>query len=181
MRWLVLIIISVAVLLCIFFLLPKHRAVASVKFRVDDLAPYHWIPRIYTCHGKNINPEIEILHLPPGTRYYAVLLYDPDAPGGTFYHWLLFDVPASIHVIPPGLPKQFRTDYGYQGYNDFGWLGYGGPCPPPGKPHHYHFLVLALKAKIPPKPYRPKQFLDLVQQYVVGKGEVVLLYGTSKS
>lgn len=103
------------------------------------------IPKKYTCDGQNISPELAWENLPDGTISVAVLLEDPDAPGGTFTHWLMYDLPLGMQTVAEGVPAAGEIPGGgLQGLNDFGKVGYGGPCPPPGRPHRYIFRVLAL-------------------------------------
>jgi Raf kinase inhibitor-like YbhB/YbcL family protein len=103
----------------------------------------------FGCKGKNISPELHWSGAPEGTKSFALMVHDPDAPTGSgFWHWVVYDIPAGVDHLPaeagdpkkPGLPKG-----AVQGRTDFGTVGYGGPCPPPGTPHHYHFKLFALK------------------------------------
>src|SRR5438874_1751555 len=91
------------------------------------------IPVEYTCDGENRSPELRWNGVPPNTRSFALIMHDPDAPKGDFTHWVLFDIPAGVQAIPAG-GQTTRT--GITGRNDFGDLGYGGPCPPPGHGRH---------------------------------------------
>ena len=104
------------------------------------------IPRDYTCDGSDKNPRLEWRGAPSGTRSYALIMYDPDAPAGTFIHWVIYDIPASLTSLPEGVPKQAEVrGVGLQGVNDFGEVGYGGPCPPRRHgPHRYYFALHAL-------------------------------------
>ncbi len=103
------------------------------------------IPEEYTCDGKNISPLLNWSEPPAGTRSLALIMDDPDAPGGVFTHWVIFNLPAGstqlVEAIPtdPELPGGAR-----QGNNDLGHTGYGGPCPPPGSPHRYRFTLYAV-------------------------------------
>ena len=99
------------------------------------------IPKQYTCDGGNRSPELRWAAAPDGTRGFALIVRDPDAPGGDFTHWILFDVPAGTTEIPEGASPQAP---GLPGMNDFGKPEYGGPCPPPGGAHHYVFTLYAL-------------------------------------
>jgi Raf kinase inhibitor-like YbhB/YbcL family protein len=100
------------------------------------------------CKGKNQSPDVRIdaATIPTGTKSFALLLHDPDAPmSGGFYHWVLFDAPASTKSFSPSLaPADKLPDGSIQGTNDFDERGYGGPCPPPGNAHHYRLTVYAL-------------------------------------
>jgi Raf kinase inhibitor-like YbhB/YbcL family protein len=102
-----------------------------------DFVEVDYIPRQFTCDG---NDEVQLLTLanpPQETRSYAIIMDDPDAPKGTFTHWLAYDIPADGDVLGPSAGKSLQ--------NDFGRKGYGGPCPPPGHgPHRYYFTVYAV-------------------------------------
>jgi Raf kinase inhibitor-like YbhB/YbcL family protein len=103
----------------------------------------------FGCKGKNLSPALFWSGAPAGTQSFAIMVHDPDAPTGSgFWHWVVYNIPASAVSIPAeaGDVKKKGMPVGVvQGRNDFGAFGYGGPCPPPGKPHHYHFRVFALK------------------------------------
>lgn len=100
------------------------------------------IPDRFTCEGKDLPPAIRWQGEPPETKSFALIMDDPDAPGGTWNHWLVWDVPANVHSLPEG---GGRTPHGISGTNDFGKRGYGGPCPPMGRgPHHYYFRLFAV-------------------------------------
>jgi Raf kinase inhibitor-like YbhB/YbcL family protein len=98
------------------------------------------IPHGFTCDGKNKSPELRWMQAPSSTRSFALIVEDPDAPSGTFTHWVLFDIPAEATGIGQG-----GSGMGIAGGNDFHHAGYGGPCPPPnhGK-HRYYFRLYAL-------------------------------------
>jgi Raf kinase inhibitor-like YbhB/YbcL family protein len=100
------------------------------------------IPELYTCDGANLSPALEWKGAPAGALSFALIVDDPDAPGGTWNHWLLCDIPKATTAIPQGVRL---GSIGVSGSNDFGKLGYGGPCPPKGHgPHHYNFRLMAL-------------------------------------
>lgn len=107
------------------------------------------IPTRYTCDGSDSSPAIQWSGTPAGAQSFALVCADPDAPGRTFYHWAIYDLPASVTSLPEHYPAETR-DHVRQAINDFGRRGYGGPCPPPGTPHHYHFTLYALSlAQLP--------------------------------
>jgi len=106
------------------------------------------IPAKYSLRGDNKSPPLRWRGGPPETTAYALIVYDPDAPGGIFYHWLLYNIPPELTGLPEGVPAEAETPYGLQGVNDYGRLGYGGPAPPPGSRHRYVFLLLALDRKL---------------------------------
>ena len=101
------------------------------------------IPQLHTCDGADLSPAIEWSGEPSGTQSFALIMDDPDAPGGTWNHWLLYDVSAGVHALAQGY-KPGRN--GTSGTNDFGKLGYGGPCPPKGRgTQRYNFNLYALR------------------------------------
>jgi Raf kinase inhibitor-like YbhB/YbcL family protein len=103
----------------------------------------------FGCQGKNLSPALFWSGAPAGTQSFAVMVHDPDAPTGSgFWHWVVYNIPASATSIPAeaGDAKKKIMPAGIvQGRTDWGTTGYGGPCPPPGKAHHYHFRIFALK------------------------------------
>lgn len=101
-----------------------------------------FIPKLHTCEGADLSPALEWTDAPAQTQSFALIVDDPDAPVGTWNHWLLYDVAPTVHSLAQGFkPGQV----GVSGANDFGKQGYGGPCPPRGHgPHRYYFKLLAL-------------------------------------
>jgi len=105
------------------------------------------IPQKHTCDGGDVSPPLAWTDPPPGTKAFALVCEDPDAPAGTWVHWVLYDTPASARSVSEGVaPEPSRSDGSRQGRNDFKKIGYGGPCPPPGPPHRYFFRLYALDA-----------------------------------
>ena len=99
------------------------------------------IPRVHTCDGEDVSPPLEWSGVPSDTAELALVVEDPDAPGGTFVHWVLWGLDAGL----PGLAQGQVPAGAREGRNDFGRIGWGGPCPPRGsEPHHYVFTLLAL-------------------------------------
>ncbi len=134
-----------------------HKSSAgSVNAQLRLIAPgfeASMIPVENTCDGSNRSPALSWHGAPAGTKAWALSLRDPDAPGGTFTHWLLYSIPASARRLPGGLPRGPRAGkFGMQGRNGFGKLGYGGPCPPPGPAHRYLLTLRALDQALPLRP-----------------------------
>jgi Raf kinase inhibitor-like YbhB/YbcL family protein len=103
------------------------------------------IPDRYTCEGDDISPPLSWSGAPPRTQSFALVCSDPDAPMKTWYHWAIFDIPATTDHLDEGAASRVRAGGLRQAVNDFGRPGYGGPCPPKGHgAHHYHFHLLAL-------------------------------------
>ncbi|MET1160499.1 MAG: YbhB/YbcL family Raf kinase inhibitor-like protein [Thermoprotei archaeon] len=136
------------------------------------------IPVKYTCEGSDVSPPLRLSNIPSGTVELALVMYDPDAPIGTFYHWLLYGISPDKTELPEGILKEPETSYGLQGINDFGDYGYGGPCPPPGHgTHRYYFLVVALKEKTGLKPgVRINDLMDRVKGKILGYGVLMGTY-----
>ena len=106
------------------------------------------IPREFTCDGADVSPPLSWTHVPEKARSLAIICEDPDAPGGIWTHWLLFDLAPDVSSLPRGVaPAESLPHGGRQGTNDFGRLGYGGPCPPSGT-HRYVFKLFALDARL---------------------------------
>ena len=103
------------------------------------------IPKEYSCEGRDRSPPLTWSGAPEGTRSFALVCDDPDAPGGTFHHWAVWDIPAAWSQLDEGHGPESLSDGLKQAENDFGKPGYGGPCPPEGHgTHHYHFRLMAL-------------------------------------
>ncbi len=103
------------------------------------------IPTRHTCDGEDVSPALAWTGIPEGAKSIVVICDDPDAPVGTWVHWVLYNVPATAQGLPEGVAKaETLPDGSRQGLNDFGRVGYGGPCPPRGKPHRYYWRVYAL-------------------------------------
>jgi Raf kinase inhibitor-like YbhB/YbcL family protein len=102
-----------------------------------------------TCDGSDTSPALSWSAPPQGTQSFALILEDPDAPRRTWVHWLLYDLPANERELPEGVPPEGQLPSGArQGRNDFGKIGYGGPCPPPGPAHRYYFKLYALDKRL---------------------------------
>jgi hypothetical protein len=119
----------------------------------------------YTCDGAGLSPALNWSEVPAGTQSLALIADDPDAPAGTWTHWLLWNIPARASLLAENAPKVEVLDNGArQGINDFHRIGYGGPCPPPGKPHRYFFRLYALDARLDLKPGAGRDQLELAMK-----------------
>jgi Raf kinase inhibitor-like YbhB/YbcL family protein len=136
------------------------------------------IPRKFTCDGADLSPELSWTETPPGTVSFTLIADDPDAPSGTWTHWVLFDLPAATTSLAEGVTRIDELPGGErQGRNDFRRIGYNGPCPPPGKPHRYFFKIYALKGKLDLKPGISRQEVEQAMQgLVLGQAEWVGKY-----
>jgi Raf kinase inhibitor-like YbhB/YbcL family protein len=136
------------------------------------------IPKKFTCDGPDVSPKLTWNEPPAGTQSFAVIMDDPDAPRGTWVHWVLYDLSGDTRELSENMPKQEHLPGGArQGRNDFGKIGYGGPCPPPGKPHRYFFKVYALDAKLNLKAGSTKADAERAMQgHILAQAELVGRY-----
>lgn len=106
------------------------------------------IPKKYTCDDMNISPPLNWSSVPEGTKTFAIICDDPDAPMGTWVHWVIYNLPANINELSENVPAlEILPNGAKQGRNDFGKIGYGGPCPPGGT-HRYYFKIYALEKEL---------------------------------
>lgn len=153
---------------------------ASISISSPVFANLSYIPKKYTCDGEDISPPLEINNVPKEAKSLVLILYDPDAPKGIFYHWIVYHIPPTIKEISEGVgtKNMHEISIGVQGLNDFGYVGYGGPCPPPGhKAHRYIFLVIALDKELELSPGEPvNEVLNMCRGHVITYGIYVGLY-----
>ena len=137
------------------------------------------IPKKFTCDGPDVSPQLKWNDPPANTQSMALIMDDPDAPGSTWVHWVLYDLPANTRELPEGVAKQEQLSSGArQGRNDFEKTGYGGPCPPPGKPHRYFFKLYALDNKLNLKSGATKVELErAMKSHVLAQAELIGKYG----
>jgi Raf kinase inhibitor-like YbhB/YbcL family protein len=126
---------------------------ASLQITSDAFADGKMIPRDHTCDGADRSPPLHWDGAPERTKALALVVDDPDAPSGVFTHWLLYNVPAAAKALDEGVAtKGTLGDGSRQGTNDFGQVGWKGPCPPPGSTHRYFFKLYALSAPLELEP-----------------------------
>lgn len=158
---------------------PEGGSTVSFAIQTNAFAAGGLIPKKYTCDGSDVSPELTWSGAPAGTQAFALIVDDPDAPGGTWTHWIAWDIPASATNLPESLPKsEILHSNMRQGRNDFKRIGYNGPCPPPGKPHRYFFKLYALGAKLDVKAGASRSELESAMKgKVLGQAEVTGKYG----
>ncbi|MFZ2096478.1 MAG: YbhB/YbcL family Raf kinase inhibitor-like protein [Anaerolineales bacterium] len=140
----------------------------STAFKEGDT-----IPRIYTCDDQNVSPPLSWSGVPQGTISLVLIMDDPDAPSGTFDHWILFNLPPDL----TGLSQDNHT-VGMEGKNGFGRVGYGGPCPPRGSNHHYMFKIYALDASLALKTGSSKSQVEgAMRGHILAQGQMMGRYG----
>jgi len=137
------------------------------------------IAKNYTCDGPDASPSLNWTGAPAGTQSFALIADDPDAPAGTWVHWVLYNLPANATELPEGVKKQEQLPDGtLQGRNDFRKVGYNGPCPPPGKPHRYFFKLYALNAKLTLKAGATKNDVESAMKgHILAQTELMGKYG----
>jgi len=150
------------------------RAQSKMEISTGAFAPGGQIPAKYTCSGDNISPMLTIRGVPPSAKALVLIVDDPDAPAGTFVHWVFYNLPPQTSQIEAGIkPDATLAEGGVQGRNDFGRAGYGGPCPPPGAPHHYRFRLFAVSSQIAPESSTGSAVEQAMQGRVVANAVMV--------
>lgn len=146
---------------------------ASTAFRAGD-----YIPRKHTGEGADLSPELHWVNPPAGTLSFALICDDPDAPVGTWVHWVIFNIPATASGLPEGVPNDKELkDKSLQGINDFRKIGYGGPMPPRGSDHRYFFKLYALDIPLSLKAGATKaDLLKAMDKHIVGQVELMGRY-----
>jgi len=158
---------------------PQKIVVGSPTLQADRT-----MPRDYTPDGRNLSPPLTWSDLPAGTKEIAVICEDPDAGNPPpFVHWVIYKIPATAKALPEGIPIDPAAAMpaaiagAIQGVSGFRRAIYRGPAPPPGKPHHYHFVVYALDGDLGLKPgLNRAELLTAIQGHVIGQGEIVAIY-----
>jgi Raf kinase inhibitor-like YbhB/YbcL family protein len=158
---------------------PQTIVVESPTLKADQP-----MPREYSADGRNVSPPLSWSNVPAATKAFAVVLEDPDAGNPPpFVHWVIYRIPATAKGLPenipfePDMPMPPEIAGAIQGVSGFRRPIYRGPAPPPGKVHHYHFVVFALDANLDLKPGLTRaELLDAIKGHVVGRGELVPTY-----
>lgn len=163
----------------------ETKTVAACEVKVVELifgsgsfgADGESIPSRFTCDGEDVSPEFNWTNSPEGTSSFALICDDPDAPAGTWVHWVIYDIPDTIRSLPEAVPDAPQLKYGTQGRNDFGNIGYGGPCPPRGKPHRYFFKLYALDEPTGLKPGATKnELINAMKGHVLHETSIMATY-----
>jgi Raf kinase inhibitor-like YbhB/YbcL family protein len=136
------------------------------------------IPKKYTCDAEDASPPLAWSGVPSEAKSLALIVDDPDAPVGTWVHWVLYNLPPSLNVLKEGLAKTPTLEgLGTQGTNDFRKTGYGGPCPPRGKPHRYFFKLYALDTSLSLQPGASKADLEKAMRgHILAQGQLIGTY-----
>ena len=155
----------------------------AVAFELTSRAfpPGATIPTQHTCDGADVSPPLDWTSPPAGTKGLALVCEDPDAPRGLWVHWVLWGIPATATSLSGSAKADEKlADGSRHGRNDFGKLGYNGPCPPPGAPHRYVFRLYALDAVPALDPGATRaQLLEAIRSHVLGEADLTGRYGRS--
>ena len=142
-------VLSIMILLLTGCITKEDDYMEKISVLAEGFNEGDMIPDEFTCKSRDISPSISWKGIPDETKSITLIMDDPDAPGGTFVHWVIYNMPAKTRNLPKGMPHdKTLADGSMQGMTDFGQPGYGGPCPPSGKTHRYFFKVYALDMKI---------------------------------
>jgi Raf kinase inhibitor-like YbhB/YbcL family protein len=163
-------------------LLPEDPKKATIRLQSPAFADGGTIPRLHTCDGRDVSPPLEWSGVPDTARSLALVVEDPDAPRGTWTHWVIFDIPTGVKGLGEGIPAQERVEVtasgeaALQGKNDFGKVGYGGPCPPSGT-HRYFFRIYALDTGLGLGSGATRQdLLRSIKDHVLAEGKLMGRY-----
>lgn len=150
---------------------------ATMELKSQAFAAGEMIPAKYTCDGQDISPPLSWSDPPTGTIGFALISDDPDAPVGTWVHWVMWNIPASASALDENLPKTASLSNGTkQGTTDFRRIGYGGPCPPSGI-HRYFFKLYALDTALDlPASTTKKDLEKALQGHILGQAELMGTY-----
>ena len=167
----------VGILLSIMGIMGAEEAMA-MEIKSSAFKAQEKIPAKYTCEGADVSPPLSWTDVPEKTQGLALICDDPDAPMGTWVHWVIYDLPTETRELPEGMtPKEVIENGARQGVNDFGKVGYGGPCPPPGPAHRYFFKLYALDAKLGLPPRATKKDVEKAMKgHILAQTELVGLY-----
>ncbi|PYB67935.1 YbhB/YbcL family Raf kinase inhibitor-like protein [Thermoplasma sp. Kam2015] len=144
-----------------------------MEIKVEDFSNGSQIPVKFTCDGSDEMPKITIEGVPDEAKALALIVDDPDAPSGLFTHCIIYNIPVKTKKIDGSILKSSGV---FSGINDFGNKGYGGPCPPPGKPHRYYFKILALDRTLEKPGMKRREFDNAISGHVVATAEYMGTY-----
>ena len=174
-------IVPLLILVMLMFAGPERvpgQQASKIELKTTSYEPGGFIPKRFTCEAADVSPALAWGDPPAGTQSFAIIEDDPDAPSGTFVHWLVYDLPAGSRRLPEALSGNDQmAGGGRQGTNDFSKTGYSGPCPPRGKPHRYFIRFYALDTKTNLRPAASRAELDAAMQgHILAQAELMGLF-----
>ncbi|MCS7220107.1 MAG: YbhB/YbcL family Raf kinase inhibitor-like protein [Anaerolineae bacterium] len=158
--------------------LQETKAALTISLTSPAFVEGGTIPVKHTCDGEDLSPPFQWRNVPQATKSLALIGDDPDAPGHTFVHWVLYGIPPTAEGLPEGIPAmEVLPDGARQGMNDFQRIGYGGPCPPAGKPHRYVFKLYALDVELALAPGATAQdLMRAMEGHILAEGRLIGTY-----
>ncbi len=141
----------------------------------DSFKDKEYLSREFTCEGDDLSPDIQ-WKFSGSAETFALICEDPDAPGGTFIHWVIYNIPGNVKQLRRGYPAISGKEGTFQGMTDFGKTGYNGPCPPAGKVHRYIFTVYALDTKISEPNLVSRSLKARMKGHILGSGSITGLF-----
>ncbi|MGA2606885.1 MAG: YbhB/YbcL family Raf kinase inhibitor-like protein [Terriglobia bacterium] len=153
----------------------QQAASSKIELKTTSFTPGGFIPKRFTCEAADVSPALAWTDPPLGTQSFAIIEDDPDAPSGTFVHWVVYDLPAAYRKLPEALSGNNQMlGGGRQGTNDFSRTGYSGPCPPPGRPHRYFIRLYAVDAILNLRPAASRKELDAAMKgHILAQAELM--------
>ncbi len=178
-RGLVQLILTAALVLLAANILVAKDSPGKLELKTTAFPPGGTIPTQLTCGGANVSPSLSWNPPPPRTQSFVIIVDDPDAPAGTWVHWVVYNLPPSARQLPERVPPgEAVAGGGKQGGNDFNVNGYAGPCPPPGKPHRYFFRLYALDTTLDPHaPVHRRDVDSAMKGHVLAQAELMGTFG----
>jgi Raf kinase inhibitor-like YbhB/YbcL family protein len=156
----------------------RQPEVKNMKLACSSFNEGEMIPKKHTGEGEDVSPPLGWADVPENTTAFVVICDDPDAPAGTWTHWVLYDIPPDVTALDEGIPMTDTVlGSARQGLSDFGDIGYRGPMPPPGKPHRYFFKLYALDAPTGlPAGSTKDDVIEAIDGHILGQGQLVGVY-----
>ena len=167
-----------ALIIGVFLLNKGVEEVMAMEIKSSAFKAQEKIPKKHSCDGADVSPPLSWTDVPEKTQSFALISDDPDAPMGTWVHWVLYDLPPETRELPEGVAKKETLENGAkQGITDFRKVGYGGPCPPPGPAHRYFFKLYALDKKpgLPPRATK-SDVENAMKGHILAQAELIGLY-----
>lgn len=156
-------------------ILSAHAEEVGFKLQTTSFSNQASLPVLYTCDGKDISPELDWKDIPENAKSFVLIMADLDAPGGTFYHWILYNIPKTLGVLTEGM-SQFPTGL-MVGKNSWGNAQYNGPCPPKDALHRYTFTLYVLDANLMlPAGSDAKTVINEMQNHIINKANLTVTY-----
>ncbi len=166
-------VIELIVLLFIFFF--AGGKTMAMEIYSNSFNANEYIPSKYTCDGADISPHLKWDKFPSNTKSFLLIMDDPDAPVGTWIHWVVYNIPKNVNEFKEGI--NLASIGAKSGKNSWGNNNYGGPCPPPGKPHRYFFKIYALDISSDfPEGLTKKEVLEKVNSHIISNSQLIGLY-----